>query len=101
MKDTRLEPRLQKQFNYGTSGTDLIHGELKNLMYETEQKLNLEVSPRQRRYWEGKLDALQHLYILTYQIAFAKSERKEKECCEHEYESGCSCCMGDCETCCG
>lgn len=19
------------------------------------------------------------------------------ECCEHEYESGCSCCMGDCE----
>lgn len=78
MKDTRLESRLQKQLDYGTSGTDLIHGELKNLMYETEQKLNLEISPRQRRYWEGKLDALQHVYTLTYQIAFAKAEREEK-----------------------
>ena len=20
-----------------------------------------------------------------------------RECCEHEYESGCACCIGDCE----
>lgn len=24
---------------------------------------------------------------------------EERECCEHEYESGCACCIGECENC--
>jgi hypothetical protein len=24
---------------------------------------------------------------------------EKRECCEHEYESGCACCIGECENC--
>lgn len=24
---------------------------------------------------------------------------EERECCEHDYESGCPCCIGECEKC--
>ena len=38
MYSTNLEPRLQKLVDLGESGTDILHGELKNLMYEAEQQ---------------------------------------------------------------
>jgi hypothetical protein len=62
----------------GEPGTDIMHGELKNLMYETEQSL-LNVSQSQDtpeyKYLLGRLDALTECYVLTYNLAFALNER--------------------------
>jgi hypothetical protein len=85
-----LNPRLQKLVDLGESGTDILHGELKNLMYEAEQEYaeaqRIEeendysdaMESMERKYWEGQLDALTHVYSLTYGLAFAIAERKKK-----------------------
>lgn len=83
-----LDPRLQKLIDLGETGTDILHGELKNLMLEAETQLGLAqayedeteeaIDSMERKYWEGQLDALVHVYGLTYQLAFAISERKKK-----------------------
>jgi hypothetical protein len=74
----KLEPRLQNLVDLGESGTDIMHGHLKNLMYETEQSL-LDISESQDnpeyKYLSGRLDALTECYILTYNLAFALNER--------------------------
>ena len=87
METTHLEPRLQKLIDLGESGTDILHGELKNLMYEAEKEyLEIEEEEREGDYSdamlsmdrtraEGRLDALGEVYALTYQLAFAISER--------------------------
>ena len=84
---THLEPRLQKLIDLGESGTDILHGELKNLMYEAEKEyLEIEEEEREGGYSdamlsmdrtraEGRLDALGEVYALTYQLSFAISER--------------------------
>lgn len=71
----------------GESGTDIMHGELKRLMYEAEQELieaqRIEeeddysdaMDSMERKYWEGQCDALTGVYALTYQLAFAIAER--------------------------
>ena len=91
MNTTQLEPRLQKLIDLGESGTDILHGELKNLMYEAEQELieaqRIEedndysdaMESMERKYWEGQCDALSHVYGLTYALAFAISERRNKQ----------------------
>ena len=87
MKTTELEPRLQRLVDMGESGTDILHGELKNLIYEAEKEyLEIEEEEREGDYSdamlsmdrtraEGKLDALVDVYALTYQLAFAINER--------------------------
>jgi len=55
----------------GDSGTDILHGELKNLSYEAEQSYIQGES----EYYKGMLDAYVHVYALTYQLAFAISDR--------------------------
>ena len=80
-----LDPRIQKQVDLGSSGTDILHGELKNLMYEAEQQLILAqeeedrteeaMDSMERKYWEGQLDALTEVYALTYNLSFAIDER--------------------------
>ena len=91
MNTTQLEPRLQKLIDLGESGTDILHGELKNLMYEAEQEYEeaqrIEeendysdaMESMERKYWEGQCDALSHVYGLTYALAFAISERRSKQ----------------------
>ena len=78
MNSTKLDPRLQKLVDLGESGTDIMHGELKNLMLDAQQGL-LNVSELQdyptSRYISGRLDALTECYILTYNLAFALNER--------------------------
>jgi hypothetical protein len=71
----------------GLSGTDILHGELKNLMLVAEQELTELATEEeeggysdamlsmQRTEAEGRLDALVEVYALTYQLAFAISER--------------------------
>ena len=33
----------------------------------------------ERKYWEGQLDALGHVYSLTYDLSFATMERERKQ----------------------
>jgi hypothetical protein len=83
MKNKELDPRLQLAVNMGVSGTDILHGELKNLMYETEQALaeytdqdNEEYDQTVNRlHLEGMLDAYVEIYALTYQLTFAINDR--------------------------
>jgi hypothetical protein len=92
METTQLEPRLQKLIDLGESGTDILHGELKNMMYECEKILVplLENSNElgsdedysdtvDRLYNEGYIDALSSVYALTYQLAFAISDRTKSK----------------------
>ena len=72
---TKLEPRLQKLVDLGESGTDIMHGELKNLMYEAETKLSTALLGEGYEYLEGRLDAYTEVYALTYQLAFAIADR--------------------------
>jgi hypothetical protein len=68
-------------------GADIMHGELKVLMVEAEQQLELAqeaeedsgeaMDSMERKYWEGILEAYGELYQLTYDIAFAKGARNE------------------------
>ena len=84
---THLEPRLQKLIDLGESGTDILHGELKNLIYEAEKEyIEIEEEEREGGYSdamlsmdrtraEGRMDALVEVYALTYQLSFAISDR--------------------------
>lgn len=88
MYSDNLEPRLQKQVDLGESGTDILHGELKNLMLEAERQFGYATEAEEeseeamdsmeRKYWEGQLDALTHVYSLTYNLSFAISDRRKK-----------------------
>jgi hypothetical protein len=64
----------------GDSGTDIMHGELKNLMLVAEWELD-SLSPLQDepqyKYVTGLLDAYATVYQLTYELAFAIGERRE------------------------
>ena len=89
MMNTALEPRLQKLIDLGESGTDILHGELKNLMLEAETDyINIEEEEREGGYSdamlsmdrtraEGRMDALVEVYALTYQLAFAIADRRK------------------------
>jgi hypothetical protein len=80
---TVLPPHLQKMIDAGLSGTDILHGELKNLMYQAEQDLAEYTNQDDEQYdqtvdrlhLEGMLDAYGNVYELTYQLAFAIDER--------------------------
>ena len=81
-----LPPHLQKQVDLGESGTDILHGELKNLMYETEQAIYDMVNEvplkegehdESDEYLQGRLTALSDIYELTYLLAFAISDRSK------------------------
>jgi hypothetical protein len=88
MYSDNLEPRLQKLVDLGESGTDILHGELKNLMLEAERQFGYATEAEEesgeamdsmeRKYWEGQLDALTHVYSLTYNLSFAISDRRKK-----------------------
>jgi hypothetical protein len=80
-----MEERLQKQVDMYSSGLDIIHGELKNMMFEAEEQFLLAQKSEdksgeamdsiERRYWEGYSDGLTAVYKLTYDLSFAIQER--------------------------
>jgi hypothetical protein len=78
-----MDERLQRLVDIGESGTDILHGELKNLMYQTEQALAEYTDHDNEQYdqtvdrlhLEGMLDAYVEVYQLTYDLAFAISDR--------------------------
>jgi hypothetical protein len=85
MNNLTLSPRLQKLVDIGESGTDILHGELKNLMYQIEQSLSEYTDHDNEQYdqtvdrlhLEGQLDAYATVYELTYQLSFAIGARNE------------------------
>jgi len=91
MELTKLSEHLQHLVDEGISGLDIIHGELKNLIYEAQ--LELEEAQRieeandyddalesmERKYWEGQVDALSGLYSLTYDLSFAIMDNKKEQ----------------------
>ena len=82
-----LEPYLQKQVDAGLPGTDILHGHLKNMLFEAERQLEEAqrveeendysdaMESMERKYWEGQCDALGDIYAMTYALAFAIDER--------------------------
>lgn len=81
MNLTKLPPHLQKLIDLGETGTNIMHGELKNLMYECETKL-ADISETQDqpeyKYFSGRLDALTDIYVMTYNLSFAINERAKQ-----------------------
>jgi hypothetical protein len=85
-----LTDTMQKAVDLGSSGLDVMHGELKWLMKEAEEQLEMaqEVEEKndyddalesmERKYWEGQVDALTHVYKLTYALSFAIADRDNK-----------------------
>jgi len=45
---------------------------------EEENDYSDALESMERKYWEGQVDALGHLYGLTYQLSFAIEERNNK-----------------------
>jgi hypothetical protein len=92
-EDIGLPPHLQRMVNLDMDGADILHGELKVLMVEAEQQLELAVQAEEeseeamdsmeRRYWEGVLETYGELYGLTYDIAFAKNDKVIRDMKEH------------------
>ena len=88
MRDINSEfpPHLQKLVDLGESGTNILHGELKNLLLEAENQLILAqkqeeeteeaMDSMERTYWEGQMDALTEVYALTYNLSFAINDRR-------------------------
>ena len=85
MDNLTLEPHLQRMVDAGLSGTDILHGELKNLMLMAEQWLEeaTEIEDESgeamdsmvRTEATGRLDALVEVYNLTYALSFAIADR--------------------------
>jgi hypothetical protein len=82
---TELEPHVQKQVDYRIPPLDIIHGEAKRLLVEAEEELMMwqtrenesdsAIDSMNRTFWEGQCEALEHIYSLTYGLAFAIAER--------------------------
>jgi len=70
-----MDSRLQKLVDMGESGTDILHGELKNLMLEAETKLERCDQDDEREWLDGYMQGLTDIYQLTYDLAFAISDR--------------------------
>lgn len=88
--DHSLDPAVQRLVDLGISGTDILHGYMKNMMYETD----LELSPLQenseelgsdedyedtvqRIYNEGYMDALITVNNFINNLTYAIEERNK------------------------
>ena len=88
MSNLTIDPYLMKQVELGMDGADIIHGHLKTLMVEAEGILDrcIEIEEESgeamdsmaRTEATGYLDALSEIYALTYAIAFAKEDVKNR-----------------------
>jgi len=86
--------RMRKAIQHGSSGLDVVHGQLKNMMLDAESE-DFSIGTRQewkralgylgilsRRSWqEGYREALANVYRLTYEVSFlerdVETERSE------------------------
>lgn len=87
--NTTLDPYLMKLVELGMDGADILHGHLKVLMVEAEAILDRCIQVEEysedamdsmaRTEATGYLDALSEVYALTYAIAFAKEDVKNRK----------------------
>ena len=80
-----LDEHMQRQVNYGIPALDIMHGYLKVLLVEAEKELEAAqeeedrteeaMDSMERKYCEGQVDVISHLYSLTYALSFAIQER--------------------------
>ena len=85
MNTLELPPHVQKQVDHNISGTDILHGYLKECMVDAEEQLVLAqqaedetgeaIDSMERKYWEGMSEAYAHVYHMTYALSFAINER--------------------------
>ena len=73
MQISSLDPHLQKQVDLGSSGLDIMHGAIKSIMYEFQNK-----EFEDKSYQEGYMDCLTDLYSLTYDISFAIMDKQRE-----------------------
>jgi len=66
-----MDERLHLAVKMRVSGLDIMHGELKNLMLEAEQKLERCDQDDEREWLDGYMQALTDMYKLTYDLSFA------------------------------
>ena len=81
-----LDEHLQRQVDHGIPPLDIVHGYLKVLMLEAEKELERAedeteeaMDSMERKYWEGQVDAISHLYSLSYALSFAIAAREAKD----------------------
>ena len=73
MDTTLLPNRLQKLVDQEIPKIDILHGELKNMMYTLEGH---KTGQNTDNYWEAQLEILTDMYLLVVQLSFA-TPRKE------------------------
>ena len=83
-----LSQRLQDLVYHDISGTDILHGEMKNLMLEADQQLltaqaiedetGKAMDSMERTYAEGYIDALIVVNNLIIDLSYALEERTKK-----------------------
>lgn len=76
-----LDDHLQRQVDHGIPALDIVHGYLKILMLEAQKELERAqeiedeteeaMDSMERKYWEGQVDAISHLYSLSHALAYA------------------------------
>ena len=86
-----LDDHLQRQVDHGIPPLDIMHGYLKILMLEAGKELEeaqqIEedndygdaMESMERKYWEGQVDAISHLYSLSHALAYAIAAREGKD----------------------
>ncbi len=73
MNNLTLAPRLQNLVDLGESGTDILHGELKNLMLEAETELLYWQKVEEDTDYGDAMDSME-LNILTEQVTLLHSQ---------------------------
>lgn len=71
MNNLELPPHLLKLVEAGESGLNIMHGELKNLMFEQEREIEDSLQGEGHELKLGYMQALEDLYHLTYALSFA------------------------------
>lgn len=84
-----LDDHLQKQVDYNIPALDIMHGYLKVLILQAQEELeNAQeeedrteeaMDSMERKYWEGQVDCLSHLYSLSHALAYAIAAREGKD----------------------
>lgn len=78
-----VDPKVQQLLDNNVPKIDIMHGELKNrlqevqseyekaALIEAENDYSDAMESMERKYWEGYLEALEGIYILSYQLSIA------------------------------
>lgn len=78
-----VDPKFQQLLDNNVPKIDIMHGELKNRLqeaqseYEKAELIEREndysdaMESMERKYWEGYLEALEGIYVLSYQLSIA------------------------------